>query len=122
MKNIGTLIAMLERENSGLPFRFGGFDFNPVDVLKADGKTTFKVNVAGFQKEDLKVELKNGNLVVTGTSEVNEEGSISSKQLNLQIQVGEEIAEDEVNARYENGFLFVSIPDSNQKRGGIKIN
>jgi HSP20 family protein len=86
----------------------------------SENKTAFKLNVAapGFKKEDFKLEVQNGYLVIS--AETKEEKEDKDEKYTRQeyfynsfsrsFSLPEEIKEDNISAQYEDGLLKVTIP------------
>lgn len=88
------------------------------DVKEEENGFTLDIEIPGYNKEDLKLELKEGYLNVSAekNSENKEEkgkyirreryfGSVSRS-----FYVGEEITPEDINAKFENGVLAVFVP------------
>jgi HSP20 family protein len=91
-------------------------------------KYTVSASVPGFNKENLTLQINDGLLTVSG--EVIEEKkdehsySKSSRYLSRSLRLPENIAEDKITAKYENGQLNVQVPKlekQTQKRDTIMI-
>ncbi len=133
-------------ENFGLfdPFFADFFDFPRVNfktnnILKTDVKETEKeyelqVELPGYKKEDISLDLKDGYLVVR--AEHNEENNEKDKKGNFirrersygscsrSYYVGKNINEEDIKASLDNGILNVVVPKKeqieNRKRIEIK--
>ena len=74
----------------------------------------------GFNKEDLKAELKEGYLTISAsTNKDNGEKDENGKYIRREryvgscsrsFYVGEEIKQDDIKAKFENGILKISVP------------
>ena len=53
---------------------FGGQSLMKTDVREKDGKYILDVEIPGYNKEDVKISLYNGNLTVTAEKHSNKEG------------------------------------------------
>ncbi|XP_058105809.1 inactive protein RESTRICTED TEV MOVEMENT 2-like [Magnolia sinica] len=84
-------------------------DFQPsFDWKQEDGSDILVVNLPGFKKEQLKVQLNNlGKLTVNGERPV---GSNKWSRFRKDFQVPENSNVNEIRARYENGALYVTMP------------
>lgn len=121
MKSLGLLALLLEKEmKSNLPTH-QDCELSVVDVSDENGKKTYTVKTTGFKKEDLKVELENSKLYITAENKSETEQSFNFNHVRLAIQVGD-IAESDVQAKFEEGFLLVSVPGKSEKKTGIQIN
>ena len=110
---------------------FGGYDYSESGLMTTDVKDTDKgyevtMNMPGVKKEDVKAELKDGYLTVSAEKgldkdEEDKKGKYIRKEryagaLSRTFYLGEEIREEEIKAKFENGILSVSIPKEEEKK------
>lgn len=117
-----------------LPDRFidDMFDFGPVrgpkekmecDVYEENGNYVVEASVAGFNKEDIKIETEDGSIIIS--AEKKEESKDENKKylrrerhFHSKIQrafyLGD-INEDEIKASFENGVLKITVPKREAK-------
>ena len=112
---------------------FRGFDHpgrvlygkNAPHMMKTDVKETengyeVDVDLPGFKKDEIKLELNNGYLTISTEKslEKNQEGPKGriirqerySGSMQRSFYVGQNLREDDIKARYENGVLSLLIP------------
>lgn len=119
---------------------FDAFDdfFRPafldeVNDLKTNIKETsngyeLAVEVPGYKKDEIKVSLENGYLTVSCARGGKEESKDDDRWLRKEISescsrsyyVGDDITQEQIKAKYENGILNLSVPKSAPKQ--IKSN
>lgn len=113
-----------------------GYPFNDMEVansneiLKTDIKENdngyeITMNVPGIKKEDVKAELKEGYLTIQATTNSDkEEKDKKSKYIRRErytgsfsrsFYIGEEVTEEDVKAKFENGTLKMFIPKKEPK-------
>jgi HSP20 family protein len=89
------------------------------DIRESDEMITVKIELAGMKEEDIDVTLYEDALVVSGERRDDLEQSENLYYHEAQIRYGPfrvevlllfPIAKDGVEARYENGFLWVDLP------------
>ena len=90
------------------------------DVAETENGYEVTMNLPGFTKEDVKAELKEGYLTITASTNSSEEEKDQqgryirrerySGTCSRQFYVGEEVTEDDIKAKFENGILKLSIP------------
>ena len=95
------------------------------DLMKTDVKETDKdyklsVDLPGVKKDDLKAELKDGYLTISATvnqnnDEKDEEGRYIRRKrfsgsFNRSFYVGENVSEEDIKAKFENGTLMLTVP------------
>ena len=98
------------------------------DLMKTDVKETDKdyklsVDLPGVKKDDLKAELKDGYLTISATvnqnnDEKDEEGRYIRRErfsgsFNRSFYVGENVSEEDIKAKFENGTLMLTVPKRN---------
>lgn len=88
----------------------------PTDVYETDASVIVKVEVAGMSEGDFAIALSNRNLSISG---VRRDPDYKSAYQQLEIPYGEfgtdvflpyAVDRDGISARYENGFLTVTLP------------
>ncbi len=89
------------------------------DIRESDEKITVKIELAGMKEEDIDVTLYEDALVVSGERLDNSEQGENLYYHEAQIRYGPfrvevlllfSIEREAVEARYENGFLWVDLP------------
>ena len=96
------------------------------DVHEKDGQYDMDIDLPGFKKEDIKVELHDGYLQVSAVKGLNEEEKDEKGKLIRQerysgsmqrsFYVGDSIKQDEVKAKFEQGVLKLSFPKEGEKK------
>lgn len=109
----------------GRPFEDFGFSSSTGDLMKTDIKdvdNAFEItmNLPGVKKEDVKAELKDGYLTIRATSnterdEKDNQGRYIRRErysgsCSRSFYVGEEVTQEDIRARFENGTLSMLIP------------
>lgn len=111
----------------------GTFNVPPANI--SESKTDFKVSLSapGLKKDEFKVEVENGLLVISGEKkeESKEETEnfkrreFSYNSFSRSFELPENILDDKINAKYEDGVLNISIPkkeqDTKQSKKAIKV-
>ena len=117
-------------------FDFPDFPFDnverrmPANVMKTDVKETesgyeLSVELPGVKKEDIQAHLSDGYLTVTAvTSHSNDEKDKKGNYIRRErysgsysrsYYVGEEIKDDDIKAKFDNGILTLDIPKPQEK-------
>ena len=101
------------------------------NMMKTDVKETEKgyevaVDLPGFKKDEIQLELNDGYLTISAEKgldkdEEDKKGKYIRKEryagaLSRTFYLGEEIREEEIKAKFENGILSVSIPKEEEKK------
>lgn len=87
--------------------------YPPHNIVKlSESEYDIEFAVAGFSRDELKIELQDGNLTLTGEHSLNEtkqyiHQGIANRHFKKQLQLGEHM--EVVGARLENGILVVHI-------------
>ena len=88
------------------------------DIKDCEDSIEITIDMPGFEKENVNAELKEGMLTVSAetSGETEEkEGTFVRKErfsgrCSRSFYVGEEIQEEEIKAKFENGTLQISVP------------
>jgi HSP20 family molecular chaperone IbpA len=120
------------------PFRGFGTDVekklygkNAARVMKTDLKEhedgyELSVDLPGFKKDQIQLQLSNGYLTVSAAKGVEEEGKDQkgrlvhqerfSGSMSRSYYVGENLEEEDIKAKFENGVLTLDFPKVEQKK------
>ena len=96
------------------------------DIRETDDSYVLDVELPGFKKEDVKLQLKDGYLNITAsTQSTDEEKDDQGKFLRRErytgamersFYVGEDLTEEDVKARFEKGVLTLTLPKEQPKK------
>ena len=96
------------------------------DVREHDDHYEVEIDLPGFKKEEITVELKNGYLTITAAkgvdeNEENKKGKIVRQErysgvMQRSYYVGEEMTNEDIKAKYEDGVLKLNIPKQDVKK------
>ncbi len=97
------------------------------DIKETDEGYQLDIEMPGFKKEEISVSLDDGYLNVRGSKHVEEENGEDKKNkkyLKKEISetfqrsyyVGDEVTEESIKAKYENGILCLDIPKPQPKQ------
>ncbi len=106
------------------PVNYGKEVYTPkllnTDVREFDDKFQLDIELPGYKKEDINAELRNGYLTVDASrNEETGEKDAAGKYIRRErymgrcqrsFYVGDQIVEDDINAKFENGILRIEIP------------
>lgn len=92
------------------------------DIYEKGGKVNIEVDVPGYDKKDIKIDVDDGILTIEAThqnEEDDEEKNYYRKErvfgsFKRQFTVGN-IDENEINAKFNNGVLTISFPKEEKK-------
>ena len=95
------------------------------DIKETDGGYELTIDLPGFKKEDVTAELKDGSLTITAqtnteTENKDEKGTFVRKErfsgkCSRTFYVGDDIDEDDIKAKFEDGILKVDIPKKQEE-------
>jgi len=98
----------------------GGRDMMSTDVKENENGYEVIMNLPGFAKEDVKGEIKDGYLTVTATTNTsNDEKDADGRYIRRErysgscsrsFYVGEDVTQDDIKAKFEDGTLKLTIP------------
>ncbi|MFN2926399.1 Hsp20/alpha crystallin family protein [Lachnospiraceae bacterium YH-ros2228] len=96
------------------------------DVKQKDGNYELEMELPGFKKDDVQLSLENGYLNIRAAhndnkDEKDKDGKIVRKErytgaVERSFYVGDNITEDDVHAKFEDGMLLITLPDPEQKK------
>ena len=96
------------------------------DLKEHDEGYELKVDLPGFKKDQIDLQLQNGYLTITATKGIDEEGKDKkgrivhqerySGSMSRSFYVGEHVAEEDVKARFEDGVLTLDFPKEEPKK------
>ncbi len=95
------------------------------DIKESDLGYELDIDLPGFKKEDVKAELKDGYLTIHAeTNSDKDEKDNDGKYIRREryygscsrsFYVGENVTQDEIKAKFEDGILKVSVPKKEDK-------
>lgn len=91
--------------------------FPKVNVIESDDKYEVEVAIAGFDKDDIKLELKDNDLFIQGSKQEDQHDEnkkflrreISSRAFKRIIRLPSKIDTDSIKAEYKNGIIKIVI-------------
>ena len=97
------------------------------DIHEKDGNYVVDVELPGYKKEDIGIDLKNGYLSIsakheTNETEKNEKGYVIHEERSFgscsrSYYVGEYVKPEDIKAKFDNGILTLVISNTNKKQG-----
>ena len=96
------------------------------DVRETEDSYELDIDLPGFKKEDVNVELKDGYLTISAAKSLNkDEGGKDGKYIRQEryagsmsrsFYIGEAVRPEDVKGKFENGILQLSIPKNEQPK------
>ena len=95
------------------------------DVREKEDAYEVMIDLPGFKKEEVKIELKNGNLTIHAAKTLDKEEKKEGKYIRQErysgnmsrsSYVGENVKVQAVQAKFENGILTLDIPKKDPKK------
>lgn len=96
------------------------------DIKELENTYEIGIEIPGFTKEELSVELKDGYLLVTAEKKVeednkNDQGKIIRQEryfgtMSRSFYIGEDIKQEDVKAHYEHGILTLTVPKKAEEK------
>lgn len=113
-------------------FGNGASSIMHTDVKETEGGYEIYMNLPGFKKEDVQAELKDGYLTVNATtSSSNDTKGDDGKYIRRErysgscsrsFYVGEQVTQEDIRAKFEDGVLKIGIPKYDEKKAVEKKN
>ena len=95
------------------------------DVKESNTGYELHIDLPGYKKEDVKAELKDGNLTITATSNVENDKKDESGRFirrerfygncSRSFYVGEQVEQSDIKAKFEDGILKIFVPKKEVK-------
>ena len=113
-----------------------GFDFlskaayPKVDIVDFKDRLEITSEIPGLTKKDISIEVKDGMLTIAGQKkEQNEDGEtgtylyreLKHSSFRRSFTLGENLASDQIKAKFENGILNVAIPKLEPKIEEVQV-
>lgn len=102
------------------PFNYSSVDSMRTDIVEKDGNYLLNMELPGYKKEDIQMELKDGYLIINATKNVNneekdEEGHVIRRErysgsCSRNLYVGDAVKHEDIKASFDNGELKITIP------------
>lgn len=94
------------------------------DIKEKEGNYILEIDVPGYNKEDIQIELENGYLTVTAKANTNideeKEGYIYKEryigECSRSFYTGDNIKEEDIKASFKNGTLVLTFPKEETKK------
>ena len=95
------------------------------DVREKEDAYEVMIDIHGIKKEEVKIELKNGNLTIHAAKTLDKEEKKEGKYIRQErysgnmsrsFYVGENVKVQDVQAKFENGILTLDIPKKDPKK------
>ena len=102
------------------PFENASSQIMKTDIHENDGSYTIEMELPGYQKEDIKADLKDGYLTISAVkNETKEEKDAKGKCIrkerytgscNRSFFVGDQVTQEDIKAAFKDGILSVQVP------------
>ena len=94
------------------------------DLKEKDGKYFLEIDIPGFDKDDIKIELQEGYLTITAEKDDEKEDKHAkylkrerfSGMCSRSYYVGDNVKEEDIKANFKNGILTVEFPKEPEKK------
>jgi len=99
----------------------------PTDVYETDTCVVVRVEIAGMKEEDFHIGFSEGNLTISGVRRdpvaklAYQQMEIRYGEFATQVYLPWSVAEEEIEASYEDGFLSVRLPKVKQQRIDVTV-
>ena len=96
------------------------------DVEESEDHYTLKMDLPGYQKEDVSISLNRGNLTIsakrnTSKDEKDEQGNILRQErftgnCSRTFSIGKDVKDTDIHASFKYGILTITVPKQQQKK------
>ena len=97
------------------------------DIKEFDDKYEVEIDLPGFKKDEIEAKLENGYLTISAAKGLDKEekeekdGKYIRKErysgaMSRSFYVGDELKQEDIKAKYEDGILKLSVPKKEQKK------
>ncbi len=95
------------------------------DIQEKDNEYVVSVDLPGFKKDELKVELNNGYLTISAEKALNKDDEDNGKLIRQErysgamqrsFYVGSNLTEEDIHCAYENGVLRLTLPKKDARK------
>ena len=95
------------------------------DIKEKGDKYEIEVDLPGYEKENIKIEIEDGYLNIHATINKNAENDKDSKYVHKEryvgecsrsFYVGEDVKEEDIKASFKNGTLKIELPKQDKKK------
>ena len=89
------------------------------DVKETDNSYEVDIDLPGFKKDEIEAKLENGYLTISASKGL--DGTYIRKErysgaMSRSFYVGDELKQEDIKAKYEDGILKLSVPKSEPKK------
>ena len=101
-------------------------DLMKTDIREVNGNYELDIDLPGFKKEDMKLQLKDGNLTIQASrtdnkDEKDDKGRYIRRErytghCSRSFYIGKSIRQEDVHAKYEDGILKLTFPKEETKK------
>lgn len=99
-------------------------DSMKTDICETDTGYGLEIEMPGFKKDEIKISLDKGYLTVSAEKTAKKEDGEDSRYLRKECRVscqrsyyvGDDVEEESVKAKYENGMLILTVPKVQPKK------
>jgi HSP20 family protein len=94
----------------------------PVDINESDKEFLITVEVPQIEKDDIKIEVQNGMLNISGERKYENEDKKAHRierfygSFQRSFKLPDNVLEDKIHADHKNGVLYVNLPKSEVKK------
>ena len=106
-------------------FNEGASRLMKTDIKEKKDQYLVDIDLPGYEKEDIKIEVEDGYLTIHATTdshkEENEEGKFVRRERYLgecsrSFYIGDDIKDEDIKASFKNGTLQLEIPKKEEKK------
>lgn len=92
-------------------------DFSRSDYVEFEDEYIYYIDVPGFSKEDIELEIKDKYMLIEGSVDV----LGTKRKLSHKFTISRDIIKTDINAEVINGMLLIHLPKGKKENFKIKI-
>ncbi len=101
-------------------FYDGGYKGFPIDVVEVENGYQIECEMPGISKEELKVTFEDGELSIEASPKIEKDRKYliherSMQKLKRVINIGTEVDDEKITAKFENGILIINLYNKEPK-------
>jgi len=96
------------------------------DIIENDNEYVVQFMLPGFKKENINIDVNDNTLIIEGERKIDENAKYNYKgsfygKFSRSFTLSDDIAQNKINASFEDGILTIEIPKEKENKSNKKI-